>query len=161
MPWRKPYLRARNQRLAPELYTCANRIYFMTIRAYRNQSPFARDPLCRLALDALQQEQVRSVCSIFTYCLMPDHLHFLIAPGRDGVSVIDFTHQYKGRTTNQSWAIGWQGKLWQPRFYDHVVRKEEDLAAIASYVLLNPVRRGLVADAAQWRWSGSMNPLPL
>ena len=161
MPWNKPYRPPRNRRLDPELYTCANRIYFMTIRAYRNRSPFRTEALARLALDLLREEQERLGCAVFTYCLMPDHLHFLIAPLRDGVSVVNFTHQYKGKTTNQSWTVGWQGKLWQPRFYDHIVRADEDLDKIARYPLENPVRQGLVANASGWKWSGSMNPVPL
>jgi len=160
MPWNRTYRPARNQRMDPELYTCANLVYFLTIRAYRNRSPLETESLARLALDVLREEQERLECTVFTYCLMPDHLHFLVAPRRDGISVIDFTHQYKGKTTNRSWALGWRGKLWQPRLYDHIVRAEEDLNAIAGYIQDNPVRKELVVDAAEWNWSGSMNPLP-
>jgi REP element-mobilizing transposase RayT len=92
---------------------------------------------------------------------MPNHLHFLISPAKDGVSILDFTHQYKGKTTNLSWKLGWKGILWQPRFYDHIVRAEEDLQAIAEYILENPVRKGLVASAEDWQWSGNFSPLPI
>jgi putative transposase len=91
---------------------------------------------------------------------MPDHLHFLISPKIDGVSVFKFTDQYKGKTTNRGWAAGWRGKLWQPRYYDHIVRKEEDLYGIAKYILNNAVRRRLVARPEDWPWSGHMNPRP-
>ena len=92
---------------------------------------------------------------------MPDHLHFLPSPRADGISVLTFTNQYKGKATNRSWAVGWQGKLWQPRYYDHIVRQEESLRMIAEYILDNPVRQGLVARAEDWPWSGHMNPLPI
>jgi len=91
---------------------------------------------------------------------MPDHLHFLVSPGEDGASVLSFTEQYKGKTTNESWRFDWQGKLWQPRYYDHIVRDDEDLVLIARYILDNPVRKGLVKHAEDWPWSGQMNPLP-
>ena len=161
MTWNKPYHPPRNQRLAPELYTHASRVYFMTIRAYKNQSPFTRDELNQLVLDALRKEQERQNCAVFTYCLMPDHLHFLVSPRRNGISVLTFTDQYKGKTTNRSWSVGWQGKLWQPRYYDHIVRAEENLRAIAEYILENPVRRALVEHVEDWPWGGHMNPLPL
>ena len=51
MTWEKPYRPPRNQRLAPELYTHAARVYFMTIRAYRNKSPFVQDDLNELIPD--------------------------------------------------------------------------------------------------------------
>jgi len=161
MPWNKPYRPSNNQRLDTALYSCADRVYFMTIRAYRNQSPFVCDDLNQLILNILREEEQRQNCIVFTYCLMPDHLHFLVSPGQDGISVLTFTDQYKGKTTHCSWAVGCHGKLWQPRYYDHIVRAEEDLRAIAEYILNNPVRKGLVERAEEWPWSGHLNPLPL
>ena len=161
MPWNKPYHPSKNQRLDPELYTHANRVYFITIRAYRDQSPFVRTDLNQCVLDVLREEQVRQNCAVFTYCLMPDHLHFLSSPREDGISILTFTDQYKGKATNQSWTTGWQGKLWQPRYYDHIIRSDESLIAIAEYILDNPVRQRLVEHAEDWPWSGQMNPLPI
>jgi putative transposase len=126
-----------------------------------NQSPFVRDDLNKLILDTLREEQERQNCTVFTYCLMPDHLHFLVSPRKDGISVLTFTNQYKGKATNRSWTVGWQGKLWQPRYYDHIVRTEESLYAIAEYILNNPIRQALVEHTEDWSWSGHMNPLPI
>jgi hypothetical protein len=71
------------------------------------------------------------------------------------------TIHIKGMTTNRSRKIGWHGKLWQPRFYDHIVRAEENLRPIAEYILANPPRKKLVSSQADWPWSGCMAPLPL
>jgi putative transposase len=161
MPWNKPYHPPNNQRLDPGLYTDTNRVYFITVRAYRDQSPFVRTDLNQRVLDVLREEQARQNCAVFAYCLMPDHLHFLVSPGEDGISVLTFTDRYKGKTTNQSWTVGWQGKLWQPRYHDHIVRTEESLIAIAKYILDNPVRQRLVGNAEDWPWSGHLNPLPI
>jgi len=145
----------------PTLYAQAGAVCFITIRAYAGQTPFVRQDLNQMILDVLQEEQARQGCTVFTYCLMPDHMHFLISPCMDGVSVLVFTDQYKGKTTNRSWKSGWRGKLWEPRYYDHIVRAEEDLRAIGEYIRNNPVRKGLVKDATEWLWSGHLNPLPL
>jgi putative transposase len=161
MPWNKPYRPPRNQRLDPELYTLANRVCFITICAYMNQSPFVRTDLNQLVLDILHEEQERQDCAVFSYCLMPNHLHFLVSPRENGISVLAFTDRFKGKSTNRSWTVGWRGKLWQPRYYDHIVRAEEDLRAIAEYILNNPVRKGLVERAEDWQWGGFMTPLPL
>jgi len=161
MPWKKPYHPAKNQRLNLALYTEANRITFFTIRAYLNQKPFAKNDICQMIIDTLQAEQTRLGCLVYTYCLMTDHLHYLSSPKQDGNSILKFTDQFKGKTTNESWKLGWKGKLWQPRSYDHIVRAEEDLREIARYILNNPVRAGLVAHAEDWPWSGHLNPLPL
>jgi REP element-mobilizing transposase RayT len=68
-------------------------------------------------------------------------------------------HTLKGYTTRQSWRLGCKGELWQARFYDHVLRKSADGSQIALYILENPVRKGLVAEAAEYRYSGMPDPL--
>ena len=161
MPWTKPYQPANNSHLNPALYQRAGRVTFITIRAYQNQDPFRDQSFNQMILETLQEEQIRLNCSVFTYCLMPDHLHYLIGPVSDGFSVLIFTDQLKGKTTNRSWKLGWRGKLWQPRCYDHIVRTDEDLRAIAEYILNNPVRNGLVPYAEEWQWSGHFTPLPV
>jgi len=43
--------------------------------------------------------------------------------------------------------------MWQDGFHDHAIRKEEDLADIARYVVANPLRAGLVrriGDYSLW-----------
>lgn len=161
MPWTKPYTPSRNQRLSPEAYADASTVCFITIRSYGTSSPFLSATLNQMVLQILKEESACSNLVVYTYCLMPDHLHFLIKPRQDGVSVIRFAERFKGKSTNRSWPLGWQGKLWQPRSYDHLVRSNESLAAIAEYILNNPVRKGLVQQAADWEWSGQMNPLPI
>ena len=161
MKKRKPFNPPTNQRLDPELYHKAGYITFITIRAYLNQTPFVTETLNRMIIDTLHKEQERMNCIIYTYCLMPNHLHYLISPKQDGYSILTFTDQFKGKTTNHSWKHGWQGKLWQPRYYDHIVRAEEDLHAIAEYILNNPVRQELVDFDDDWMWSGHLNALPL
>lgn len=155
----KPYL-PHPHRLDRPLYAEASRITFITICAARPQRPFVRSELNLAVLDLLGVEQTRQNCTVFTYCLMPDHIHFLVKPNVDGVSVLTFTDQFKGKSTNASWNHGWRGKLWQRDYYDHVVRDDESLTAIAQYILNNPVRTGLVATAEEWPWSGHLNPLP-
>ena len=44
-------------------------------------------------------------------------------------------------------------RLWQLRFYDHVIRDEQDLARYLDYIHLNPVKDGLVTCAHNYPWS--------
>ena len=161
MTTNKPYGPGKRIRLDRRLYMSANRVYFFTIRAYKNQAPFTDDALSRRAIDLLRDQSLASACRVFSYCLMPDHLHLLASPERNGVSVLEFVDRYKGRSTNESWTLGWAGKLWEPRCYDHIVRADEDLLALSRYILDNPLRKGLASAAERWPWSGLMNPLPV
>jgi len=149
----KRYHPPKNQRLDSNLYQQTNQVTFITIRAYQHASPFGEAQLCQVVIDTLLEEQERQVCGILAYCLMPDHLHYLIRPTQEGRSVLTFTDQYKGKTTHRAWKMGWQGKLWEPRYYDHLVRSDESLDALIAYILNNPVRRGWVEDSHNWPWS--------
>jgi putative transposase len=136
-------------------------VYSFTVAAYRRQPVFSDERVSRCTIEVLRDQSALRECRIFTFCLMPDHLHVLASPERDGICVLDFVDRFKGASTNASWGAGASGKLWEPRYYDHIVRKDEDLLRIAQYILDNPVRKGLVESAGEWPWSGQMNPLPL
>ncbi len=161
MPWNKPYNPPKNQRLDPALYASTDHVVFITICTFNRMHAFVRPELNQLMLDELRVLQERYHCLVYTYCLMLDHIHYLVRPAEDGVSVLTFNDRFKGRSTNQSWTVGWQDKLWQRGCWDHIVRAEESLLAISQYILDNPVRQGLVTRAEDWPWSGHMNPLPL
>jgi hypothetical protein len=50
---------------------------------------------------------------------------------------------------------GRRGTLWESRYTSVIIEEEERaLRTIAAYIDLNPVRAGMVADAADYRWSG-------
>jgi putative transposase len=36
------------------------------------------------------------------------------------------------------------GKLWQRGFYDHALRKDEDVLKLARYIVANPIRAGII-----------------
>jgi len=82
-------------------------------------------------------------------CLMPDHLHWLLADAsRAGDAVIRF----KSLSTRVSWQGGVRGRLWQRSYWDHVIRRQEDLREVAEYIVQNQVRAGLVPQASEYPW---------
>jgi hypothetical protein len=46
--------------------------------------------------------------------------------------------------------------LWQRRFYDHALRASESIEIVAGYIWNNPVRAGLVSEADDYPFSGSL-----
>lgn len=46
--------------------------------------------------------------------------------------------------------------LWQKSYYDHVLRQEEDLQAVARYIWANPVRANLVQNTNDYPYPGSL-----
>ena len=145
---------AQNPHLDSDLYSLPGVYTFITIRAFEKTRPFLTSALADLVVKTLLDNQDQLDCQVSAYCLMPDHLHYLISPMSEGSSVLRFTHQFKGKTTNLSWGLGWIGKLWQPGYYDHLLGSDEDWKSVAEYVLMNPVRKGWVLDWTDWKWSG-------
>jgi len=121
--------------------------YHIVIRTAAATAPFANTTIAQMACHELRNLFAQLSAYLAACCLMPDHVHFLMSPDRSGLSV----GRYKGLTTNRSWSLGWSGRLWQTRFYDHIVRKNEDIAVVARYIYENPDRKGLPASYP-YRW---------
>jgi REP element-mobilizing transposase RayT len=75
-------------------------------------------------------------------CLMPDHLHWLLA---SAANLSGKVAACKAMTTRLARPLGVRESLWQRSFFDRVVRSREGLAAVARYILDNPRRSGMVA----------------
>jgi len=90
---------------------------------------------------------------------MPDHVHVILTPLIDErqheiFSLIKIMQAIKGasaRTINQQ--LRRSGPVWQEESFDHVLRSSEGLDAKVDYVLENPVRKGLVKEWHEYRWT--------
>ena len=85
--------------------------------------------------------------------VLPDHVHAVwrLPPGD-----ADFPGRWqriKRRTVERLRRRGWPGPFWQARFWERLIRDEDDLQIHMDYVHYNPVRHGLVERAAEWRAS--------
>jgi hypothetical protein len=47
-------------------------------------------------------------------------------------------------------------KLWQPAFFDHILRSDESYGEKWNYVRENPVRAGLVKSSVDWPYQGEI-----
>jgi putative transposase len=149
----------RNARLPSEAYRQQNRPCFITIRARSGSAPFQNAALNDAVIAALLPARERANCDLYAYCLMPDHLHVVAAPRFDGQCVLRFVAAFKSLSTHTAWRCGRRGALWQPRFYDHIIRDEQSFGWVCQYTLDNPVRAGLIAEDDAYRWRGEPDPL--
>jgi putative transposase len=90
----------------------------------------------------------------WAWVLMPNHVHLILAPSdSDGLRRVlaPLHRRYAGYIHAREDRCG---HFWQGRF-GCVAMDEAHLAAAVRYVLLNPVRAGLVERALDWRWSSA------
>ena len=85
------------------------------------------------------------------YVIMPDHVHLFVRGGPD----FTLSSWIGGLKRAISVAVKSQC-LWQPGFFDHVVRSDESCAEKWNYVRDNPIRVGLVATADDWPHHGEI-----
>ena len=104
-----------------------------------------------LIFQSVMEGHLSKQSDLMAVCVMPDHIHLLLAP--ISKNLIDLIGEWKGYTTHFLWKEGYIGKVWQRSFYDHALRCEEDLIKVAEYIVYNPVRKGLVKDWREYRYS--------
>jgi putative transposase len=126
--------------------------HHVTQRGNRRERTFFEDGDYALYLDLLAQAAERSGVEIWSYCLMPNHVHIIAVPrDEDGLGRA-FRHVHRHYTGYVNARLRVTGHLWQGRF-SSVAMDEGHLVAALRYVALNPVRARLVARPEDWRWS--------
>jgi putative transposase len=108
----------------------------------------------RVYLDLLRQSIELHSLTLIGYCLMSNHIHLIVAPGKPNslARALKDTHgryaAYWNATHHSS------GHVWQGRFYSCPLDEAHIWEALR-YTELNPVRAGLVAKAESWEWSSA------
>ena len=128
-------------------YYIPNAIYFIVAVTRDRQQVFAEKANVDLLYDVIRRVLQIKPFNLFAHSFIPDHINLLLKPtGEANISRImlsiqrTFTLDYKkahGITASLS--------LWQPRFWDHIIRDEDDLKIYIDYTHYNPVKHGLAA----------------
>lgn len=89
--------------------------------------------------------------------VMPDHVHVLFSPLRDGngntFGLAQIMHGIKGasaHTVNRM--LRRTGPVWTRESFDRVVRLNEGIRKTAEYICQNPVRAGLSSSENDYQW---------
>ena len=121
----------------------------------------SRDPLftdegvVEAFVSLLRASAERHGCVVLIYCFMPEHLHVMLRGQCESADAWQAMSEFKQRSG--FWLKQHRhGVMWQKDFYDHVIRRTEDLGAQVRYVAGNPVRRGLTKDWREYPHTGSI-----
>ena len=118
-------------------------IYLITTVTHGRTRLFADFYLGRIVVRTLHSAPTSDCATTLAYVVMPDHLHWLLQL-HPGSNLSEVVRVAKGRSACEiNRTRGAAGAVWQESFHDHALRKEEDLQAIARYVVCNPLRAGL------------------
>jgi REP element-mobilizing transposase RayT len=127
-------------------------LYHVTSRGNARARIYTDDEDHRRFLDLLGAVCERHNWRIHAYCLMGNHYHVVLETPEptlskgmrqlNGVYTQDFNRRHRK-----------SGHLLQGRYTAIVVDKDKYLLELARYVVLNPVRAGMVKSPGQWPWS--------
>jgi putative transposase len=128
--------------------------HHVTQRGNRREAIFLEPGDEAVYLDLMSGQLRRHEVACWAYCLMPNHVHFILTP-KDETGLARAVGEAHRRYTAFVGARGrWTGHLFQGRF-GSVAMDEDHLMAALRYVALNPVKAQLVARAADWPWSST------
>ena len=130
----------------------AHALYHVTSRSDRREDIYHDDADRQAWLSVLAQVCKRFNWTVHAYCLMSNHYHLLVETPDANLSA--GMRQLNGvytQLTNR--AHRRVGHVFQGRFKAIVVDKDNYLLELARYVVLNPVRAGMVEEPGQWPWS--------
>jgi len=127
---------------------CPGYPYFIT-NITNNRSPFLIDNI-DLIWEAIESIKKKVSFELFAWVFLPEHFHLLVYPENGNISdfmqrlKLSFSMNYRKRCNYAT------GEVWQRRFWDHIIRNDEDLKRHLDYIHINPVKHGLVKKAHDW-----------
>lgn len=94
------------------------------------------------------------------YVVMPDHVHFFAQPQLGAKSLSDFLRDWKKWTARKLIVQQLASPpVWQPEFFDHIIRSPDSYSEKWQYVWENPVRAGLASSSEDWPFAGECEAL--
>jgi putative transposase len=139
--------------------------YFFTVVIHGRHRLFTDPEAIALFDQAQAHVQCRHRFEIEAQVILPDHLHSIWQlPAGDAdfarrwqLIKSTFSHWYlkshpkparsKSREAKQEQAV------WQRRYWEHLIRNDEDFGAHLDYIQYNPVNHGLVSAPRDWPYS--------
>ena len=136
--------------------------YFFTVNLLERGPNDLLMPNVDLLRDAIHAVWRTHPFDIHAWVVLPDHLHCVIRlPENDA----DFALRWrliKARFSRELPSIEFRSRsrerrgergIWQRRYWEHLIRDEEDYRAHMDYVHMNPMKHGLVERVVDWPYS--------
>lgn len=118
---------------------------------------FERNPVlvesADLLMHAFREIGSRTPYELIAWVILPQHSHIILNPIDADISKLiqrikmSFAASYRKKQSMKS------GRVWQHRFWDHIIRNDEDMNRHVDYIHYSPVKHGLVKSASQWQHS--------
>ncbi|MCF6150610.1 MAG: transposase [Candidatus Kuenenia sp.] len=138
-------------------YYIPNSLYFITAVTNNRLPLFKNEKNIQLIFDTLHKVGEIKPFDLRAYCVLHDHLHLLIGIGEtSGYNITDIVHSLKRNFTinyKKAHNITHEISLWQKRFWDHIIRNENDFKRHMDYIHYNPVKHKITLSPEEYKYS--------
>ena len=126
-------------------------VVFLTHVTYERRPILADE--AALFLECMSRQCGEVGVEVIAWVVLPDHVHLLVEAQEAHVPnlmrriKLAFSSAYRERHGLV------KGRLWQLRYWDHIIRDQEDMNRHTDYIHYNPVKHGYARDPSEWEWS--------
>lgn len=146
----------------------------LTFSCYKRYQFLKSDRTCRWLAEAIDEARAKWRFDLWTYVFMPEHVHLILHPRDAAYDIAQIRKAIKDPVARQAikylevHSPHWLSRITRRRGghterlfwksgggFDRNVTESATLLAMIDYLHLNPVRRGLVERAEDWKWSSA------
>ena len=142
-----------HHRLRIGRYSAPGFAYHVTFSTRDRRPVFHCFEAARLLIRSMRFADSAGWSRTFAFVVMPDHAHWLFALGQTK-PMSQMIQSVKKYTSRQMARRGLASRpVWDAGYFDHAIRKHEDLVAVSRYIVANPLRAGLcreIGDYPHW-----------
>ncbi len=160
-----------------ETFNTPGEAHELTFTCFKYQKFLTKDRTRQYVIDSLNRSRKKYAFDIWAYVIMPEHIHLLIFPTEEEYDVSKILKSVKSSVAKKAMnylrshnpeglkylATGYATQpytFWmEGGGYDRNAIKKETVDFMVNYIHNNPVRRGLVEQAEDWRWSSMQEHL--
>jgi putative transposase len=141
----------------PFMPDVAGQYYHVYNRGCNRENIFSNDGNYRYLLQQAKKFLIGSGIGVVTYCLMPNHYHFLLRSDSDGSIARFIQRLFNSYAQAFNKQQDRSGTLFEGRAKSIWVDDEKYLLQLCRYIHLNPVVAGLVSRAEDWQYSNYLD----
>ncbi|MER3524078.1 MAG: hypothetical protein C4326_08415 [Ignavibacteria bacterium] len=139
-------------------YTGTHR-YLITLPVFADRRVFVERQRVLTVLHALRDSALVHRFDVYAYCFLPSDLTLVVRGKDTKANLKEFLRAFRLLSSNaMTQELG--HTLWKKKYFERVLRKNEETRAIVASVFERPVKAGLIKQASQYPYQGSFVLVP-
>ena len=155
-------------------YNDSGHAHELTFCCYHGFKFLQGERTCRWLADSIEEARVNQHFDLWAYVFMPEHVHLILHPIEMEYDIADIKKAIKGPVGGKAIKyLQTEAPTWIPRItrkrgkkterlfwqsgggFDRNILGPKTLMNMIDYIHRNPVRRGLVENPEEWKWSSA------